>query len=558
MPLPRPAYQIHPARAPVPARLAATLLLLRDDAQGLQVLMTRRNPQASFVPGAWVFPGGALDPSDTQAHALADFRPAQATPARSEALAAIRETWEELGVLLARRPNGDWVDDSDLAGLQREADLYAQVRARGWRLAADALQSLSRWVTDRDLPKRFDVPFWVAAMPPGQTPLADQREQFEPLWISPAQALARHAAGDFELIFPTLRTLEQLRDWPHAAHALARCAADEAPLLHSCPRTGWLGGAESRHMEHEAPYGELALVCPDGQIAHPLDWQSERAVPLLRHVQRLTAPNPGRMTGPGTNSYVLGEPATGYLVIDPGPDDAGHIARLAAACAGDVRAIVCTHSHPDHAPGAWRLQRLCSPQPPVLGSPSGPHARPEHHFKPDRVLQDQELLTLSGSAKSADLPPTPWHTLRVLHTPGHAANHLCLLLHEDGLLFTGDHILNGSTSVVAPPDGQMAAYLASLDKLEAACEQWGVHYLLPAHGHVLGGPERQACAAIAQLRAHRWAREAKVARAMRSQPGGNLDSWLALAYDDVPSALWPVARLSLLAHVQHLQARAAA
>ena len=140
------------------------------------------------------------------------------------------------------------------------------------------------------------------------------------------------------------------------------------------------------------------------------------------------------------------------------------------------------------------------------------------------------------------------HTLLVVHTPGHAANHLCLALLEDGLLFSGDHILNGSTTVIDPPDGNMTHYLESLDALDAACVQHGLAYILPAHGHVLG----HARAAIAGLKAHRLAREARVLRAMQALPDGSLDDWVALAYDDVPERIWPMAKRSLLAHVQRL------
>jgi len=139
--------------------------------------------------------------------------------------------------------------------------------------------------------------------------------------------------------------------------------------------------------------------------------------------------------------------------------------------------------------------------------------------------------------------------LRVLHTPGHAANHLCLLLEEDGLLFSGDHVLNGSTTLVAPPDGNMNDYLDSLDKLLAACAEWQVEFILPAHGHVLGS----AAQAIERLKAHRLAREAKVAAAMRALPDGQLDDWVRLAYDDAPERLWPIAKLSLQAHVQRIE-----
>jgi recombination protein RecT len=275
-------------------------------------------------------------------------------------------------------------------------------------------------------------------------------------------------------------------------------------------------------------------------------WQHERAVVLLPHVLRLTAPNPGLMTGPGTNSYLVGSPAEGWTVIDPGPDDAGHIERLWQAAGGTVRAIVCTHSHADHAPAARPLQALCSQRggsrPPVLGLPSGPYAPAPSHFVPDRALADGERLPLAEATGAA---------LQVLHTPGHAANHLCLLLpHEGGgLLFSGDHILNGSTTVINPPDGDMTQYLASLDALDAACARLGVRYVLPAHGHVLD----DARGAIARLKAHRLQREDKIRRVMQALPQGTLEDWLPLAYDDVPQTLWPLARRSLLAHVLRLQ-----
>jgi glyoxylase-like metal-dependent hydrolase (beta-lactamase superfamily II) len=294
-------------------------------------------------------------------------------------------------------------------------------------------------------------------------------------------------------------------------------------------------------MEHEAPYGELALVCPDGQIVHALEWQTERPVSLLRHLQRLTAPNPGMMTGPGTNTYLVGDAASGYLVVDPGPNDANHIERLLEATGGDVRAIVCTHSHPDHSPAARPLQARCAARPPILGLPSGPHARADSSFAPDQTLADGQVITLEGGGLT--------HQLQVVHTPGHAANHLCLVLLEDKLLFSGDHILNGSTTVVAPPDGEMSAYLQSLDRLADLCAQHGIAFILPAHGHVLG----DAPQAIAKLKAHRLAREAKVLQVMRAHPQGTLQDWLPLAYDDVPAAIRPVALHSLRAHVDRIR-----
>ena len=562
--MPRSTQQLHPFREPVATRPAATVLLLRDataagGAGGIEVLMTRRSDKASFAPGAYVFPGGGIDALDAapDTHAAADRRPTQSDLHLTQAIAAIRESFEELGVLLARHADGprqgQMADAQDIAAIDRHQPFVAQCTARGLRLAADGVFLLAHWITDRDLPRRFDVPFLVARMPEGQEPVADEAEQFEPVWVRPADALARHEAGQFFMIFPTIRTLQRLAAFG-STQAVFDALKSEAPLWTSCPRAGTLAGKEARYMESDMPYGELALVCPDGQIVHPLDWQTERPVPLLRNVMRLTAPNPGVMTGPGTNSYLVGDPATGFIAIDPGPADTEHLDKLWRAAGGDIRMIVCTHSHPDHSPGAAPLQALCvqagKPAPPILGLPSAPTARAASQFTPDRVLQNNELLRLYGSAGEAKIT----HTLQAIHTPGHAANHLCLLLVEDGLLFSGDHILNGSTTVVDPPDGNMADYLDSLDRLDAVCAEQGVEFILPAHGYVLGGPVNGARGAIAKLKAHRLAREAKVLAAMQALPQGSMEDWVRHAYDDVPPRMWPVAQRSLLAHVERIRA----
>jgi glyoxylase-like metal-dependent hydrolase (beta-lactamase superfamily II)/8-oxo-dGTP pyrophosphatase MutT (NUDIX family) len=536
----RPTQLLHPQREPAPPRPAATVLLLRDTPQGLEVLMTRRSPTASFAPGAYVFPGGTLDAADARAHGQAARRPGQDDRRLTQAIAAIRESFEELGVLLARHADGRPAGAADVAALDRHQPLLPQCLAHGLTLAADQVFLLAHWITDRDLPRRFDVPFLVARMPEGQEPVADEAEQFEPVWVRCAEALARHEAGSFFMIFPTIRTLQRLQEFATVDAVLAACAGEQ-PLWTSCPRAGLQGGAEARFMEHEMPYGELALVCPDGQLLHSLDWPGDRPVPLLKNVIRITAPNPGVMTGPGTNSYLVGDPATGYIALDPGPDDPLHLQRLRDAAGGDIRMIVCTHSHPDHSPGARPLQAMCGGQPPVLGLPSLPTARPGSAFTPDRSLQDQEQLALSGGGLE--------HHLKVIHTPGHAANHLCLVLVEDGLLFSGDHILNGSTTVVDPPDGDMTAYLGSLDKLTAACAEHGIEFILPAHGHVLGFAPQ----AIAHLKRHRLQREAKVLAAMQARPRGTPQDWVELAYDDVPPRMWPMAQRSLLAHVQRIE-----
>ncbi len=316
----------------------------------------------------------------------------------------------------------------------------------------------------------------------------------------------------------------------------------------------------------------LPTGIPDSPLPPPGDWQTIAPVPLLKNLLRLTAPNPGVMTGPGTNSYLVGDALSGFIVIDPGPADADHVQRLWQAAqhpdgtGGNIVMIVCTHSHPDHSPGAAPLQALCQSgassqgassrqPPPILGLPSAPTARAASTFTPDRALQNQELLALVSRGLEADLASnsgttTCTHTLQVIYTPGHAANHVCLLLVEDGLLFSGDHILNGSTTVIDPPDGNMTAYLDSLDALAQACTTHGVRFIMPAHGHPMDG----ALGAIAHLKTHRLAREAKIRAVIQANPQGGLDEWLPLAYDDVHPRIWPVAKRSLMAHVERLAA----
>lgn len=280
-------------------------------------------------------------------------------------------------------------------------------------------------------------------------------------------------------------------------------------------------------------------------------WQHEKAVPLLKNVMRLTAPNPGMMTGPGTNSYIIGTSDTGYIVVDPGPNDADHIQRLFEATQGDIRMILCTHSHADHSPAAKPLQALCFKQsknkPLIHGLPSGPHASSNSHFIPDKTLQNNELIKLISQRLEPDLSTN----IEVIYTPGHAANHVCLVLVEDKLLLSGDHILNGSTTVINPPDGHMGDYLDSLDNLSVICKKYEIEHILPAHGYVL----ESALKVIAHLKAHRLGREEKIAGVMQAHPEGTLDDWVVKAYDDVPKQLWPIAKRSLLAHVEHIQSQ---
>ena len=167
---------------------------------------------------------------------------------------------------------------------------------------------------------------------------------------------------------------------------------------------------------------------------------------------------------------------------------------------------------------------------------------------PGPIVAHRTSPTNIGLGLLANLAATDFGFISTGNFLGHAANHVCLLLLQDGLLFSGDHILNGSTTVIDPPDGNMTDYLNALDALCAACVQHGVQYILPAHGHVIP----HAVDAIAKLKAHRLQREAKIAAVMQANPQGSPDDWLPLAYDDVHPRIWPVAKRSLLAHVERL------
>lgn len=243
-------------------------------------------------------------------------------------------------------------------------------------------------------------------------------------------------------------------------------------------------------------------------------------------VVRMTAPNPGMMTGPGTNTYLVGTDT--LVVVDPGPDDDGHLDALAELGAGRVRTIVVTHTHPDHAPGAAGLAARTGAE--VLGFSE------RDGFVPSRAVGDG--FELHG----------PGVTLRALHTPGHASNHLCWLLVGERMLFSGDHVMQGSTVVIAPPDGDMARYLASLRMLLGLDPP--IATIAPGHGALIVDP----AAALEGIIEHRLAREEKVADALATAGRATVDDLLPTVYAEVRDELLPVARQSLWAHLRKLDA----
>lgn len=257
-------------------------------------------------------------------------------------------------------------------------------------------------------------------------------------------------------------------------------------------------------------------------------------------VRRVLADNPSAFTYWGTQTYIVGNGAS-VAVIDPGPDLEMHVDAIVEAL-GDTRveALVCTHTHRDHSPATRALKRLTGA--PIIGcaplalEDSGPRADAafDTDYAPDHVLADGERISGEG-----------W-TLEAVATPGHTSNHLCFELIEAGALFTGDHVMGWSTTVVSPPDGDMAAYMASLDKLMQRNDT--IYY--PAHGDPIEQPQRF----VRGLAGHRKQREGQILRLL-GEGDHEIPMMVGKMYVGVDPQLHPAAGRSVLAHLIDLETR---
>ena len=278
----------------------------------------------------------------------------------------------------------------------------------------------------------------------------------------------------------------------------------------------------------------------------PMETQrADTAQFLSARVRRVLAANPSPFTYTGTQTYIVG---TGEVaVVDPGPADPAHIDGILRATAGEqIVAIMCTHTHRDHSPAAAPLAVASGAEivgcAPLVLDDSGPRADAafDPTYAPDRVLVDGEQIT--GRDQSSGFG---W-TLIAVATPGHTSNHLCYHLVEDNALFTGDHVMGWSTTVVSPPDGDMADYMRSLDKLGARSD--ALYY--PAHGEPVTNPQQF----VRGLGGHRKQRERQILKLV-GEGVGAIDAMVPLMYKGVDERLYPAAGRSVLAHLIDLRDR---
>ena len=528
-------------------RPASTLLLLRDGSLGPEAFMLQRSRSAAFLAGAHVFPGGALDKADRDVRVLrrvagiSDSQASERLGVESGGLAywvaAIRECFEEAGILLAEDEEGGALDARRIATLaQYRSPLHGGKLAfheflekERLLLSGGALTYFGHWITAPGRARRFDTRFFLALAPQDQVGAHDGTELIDSLWLRPQDAIDLEARGDLQLVFATKNTLADLARFARAKDALAHAREADVETNRACWALG-PDGAAALFRRRDPQYFEIHWSDPDetGQTSVALT----PGVPkrLDPYVTRIVAPNPGVMTGPGTNTYLVGE---GELaVIDPGPAIDEHVRAVLEAGAGRIRWVLCTHTHLDHSPAAAAIKAATGAV--VLGRPAPALPGQDQGFAPDRVLDHGDRFMFGGL------------TLRALHTPGHASNHLCYLLENTRMLFTGDHVMQGSTVVINPPDGDMRAYLASLELLLAE----DVLILAPGHGYLIGEPHRE----VRRLVRHRLAREHKVVTALARLGAAEPDALVREVYDDVSARLHGVALRSLGAHLEKLAA----
>jgi glyoxylase-like metal-dependent hydrolase (beta-lactamase superfamily II)/8-oxo-dGTP pyrophosphatase MutT (NUDIX family) len=538
------------AWAPTPGaavRQAATVVVLRRADTGMQVLLMRRAPREGDIhSGASVFPGGLLDEADTEGSALCSGLDDTQASARlglpsgglAYWFAAMRECFEEAGLLYASARDRSHLDAAQLAQIaaqraalnRRELTMAEICKRFVIHLAADRIAYLDHWLTPPGVPKRYDTRFFVAEAPELQVATQDDHETDAQQWLTPAEGLERRK--ELKLAPPTYKILELLQRLGDVDAVLSH-ARSLATVPCTMPRLATGSKGLRPVMPDEPPYAEIGRVDPEGRGHASYELAPANALRLSPRLIRVTANNGSIMTGPGTNCYLIGGgDSNEWAALDPGPTDEAHVQAILDAVPGPIRWIFVTHTHKDHSPAAQALKARTGAQ--LLGMAALHAEWQDTDFVPDVPLRGGERFDLPGDT-----------TLHVIHTPGHAGNHLCYRLEQERLLFTGDHVMQGSTVVINPPDGDMGAYLKSLRELMELELDW----LAPGHGFLMPQPRR----AMQQIVDHRLKREAKVLKAFAPGTAQPVDELLAAVYDDVPPKLHAMARRSLQAHLLKLR-----
>lgn len=473
----------------VEPRPASTLVLLRPSHTGFEVLLTVRPKNLRFMGGASVFPGGAVDAADVDpdwaaASILSGSEAAERLGVDDpiEALGwfvcALREAFEEVGFIVGEGPL-DEIDRSPDARAFRDDCLRL-----GVRLGTDRLIPAGRWVTPFGAPTRFDARFFLYVVDGDFAPVPDPREVEGVGWIPPGRALEELSAGSRSMAPPTVEMLQRLDAFATIEEAVSGLSARG------------VGGS--------------------GQIL------SARLSPSI-HV--VLAPNPGLMTGPGTNTYIVG---TGpYAVIDPAVDDDEYLDAIEEAAAEGISDILITHRHLDHIEGADALAERTGATVRAWGTePAGGVAV--------AALGDGDRIEVG------DL------TLTTIYAPGHASDHVCFSIDEGDrgiFLFSGDNVLGEGTAVIAPPDGNMRDYLESLDRLEAVAPD----RIFPGHFR----PLDEGTDVIRSYISHRAERAASILACLSASDGPlSAEEIVQLVYVDVAPQLHPIAVYSVLAHLE--------
>lgn len=525
----RYAALLDPSARPTlrPPRASAAIVPWRQGPDGeLEVFWVRRAPTLRFMGGWYAFPGGGLSrrdaqlpvaglPAGTDTTTFHDPLPAD-DPADRAPLGpdlppgllacALRELFEETGLLLTDQPEA--LDVAHLAQLRRcllagEVDFYAMAEDEGWQLSAGALAFAGRWLTPPFAPLRFDNRFFLLPWDQQRAPQPeiDGGELVAGEWIAPRHALARWRTGEVTAAPPIL----------HILQVLAGCGREDPGS------------------------GELAALCSPATDLGPFRWVELRPGVLL-----LPLLTPTLAPATHTNAFLLGH--GDVVLIDPATPHEDEIARLvqavdAAREAGrKVTAIWLTHHHPDHIGAVEALRAHLGV--PVLAHPASAAPLLQHGIHLDGHLEDGQRIVLGGE------PPLP---VQVLHTPGHTRGHLAFYEETCGSLICGDLLSALSTIVIDPPEGDMNAYLASLERVAAQAPRT----LFPAHGPAI----LQTGKALQRCRAHRLEREAQVLTAWR-EGHRSAEAIVPTIYaEEIPAALFPVAARQVAAHLERLEKR---